>query len=186
MHKTLAELQFNMQVYLTSWQAMCRASAAIAKILAKLAKGSDGAGGSNDGGKDKQEVSPLLDMVNEGLKIVTWAMHTVARCYVLDGASSGRKGEDVQSHRRDERYRTWYSPEKISVRLPKVLESVRGEEASNTNVRQLVMTFRYGTFCAVHICVVPLAHQGHFGQVSILAKFCLRCVLFPAVSPALN
>ncbi|CAM9913338.1 unnamed protein product [Ectocarpus sp. 4 AP-2014] len=65
MHKTLAELQFNMQVYLTSWQTMCRASAAIAKGLAKLAKGSDGAGGAggdNDGVKDKQGVSPLVDM----------------------------------------------------------------------------------------------------------------------------
>ncbi|CBN76790.1 expressed unknown protein [Ectocarpus siliculosus] len=54
-----------MQVYLTSWQAMCRASAAIAKGLAKLAKGSDGAVGArgdNDGVKDKQGVSPLVDM----------------------------------------------------------------------------------------------------------------------------
>lgn len=57
MHKTLAELQFNMQVYLTGWHAMCRASAAIAKGLAKLAKG------GHDGRNDKKEVSPLMDMV---------------------------------------------------------------------------------------------------------------------------
>lgn len=73
MHKTLADIQFNIQVYLASWHAMCQASRAIAAGLAKLAQDSsgDGGGGGGEGvdtdGRDKKSVSPLMDMVSEGV-----------------------------------------------------------------------------------------------------------------------
>lgn len=50
MHKTISEIQFNIQVYAASWHAMCKASAAIAEGLAKLAAEGAGIGGSGIGG----------------------------------------------------------------------------------------------------------------------------------------
>lgn len=71
MHKTLAEIQFNIQVYLASWHAMCQASRAIAVGLAKLAQDSSGGGGGGSGGqgvdadgRDKKSVSSLMDTVS--------------------------------------------------------------------------------------------------------------------------
>lgn len=70
MHKTIAEIHFNIQVYAASWQAMCKASAAIAEGLAKLAAGggaSVGFGGgvsSDDIGQDKQGAWSLNDVVS--------------------------------------------------------------------------------------------------------------------------
>lgn len=64
MHKILAEIQFNIQLYLASWHAMCAASRAIAVGLAKLARYSGGDGFNTDG-RDKKKVSSLADMVSE-------------------------------------------------------------------------------------------------------------------------
>lgn len=68
MHKTLAEIQFNIQLYLASWHAMCAASRAIAVGLAKLAQHGGGGGGD---GRDKKRVSSLADMVSEDPVFVT-------------------------------------------------------------------------------------------------------------------
>lgn len=76
MHKTLADIQFNIQIYVASWHAMCQASRAIAAGLAKLAQGSSGAGGGTSGGtgrgeevntdgRDTKRVSSLMDVVSE-------------------------------------------------------------------------------------------------------------------------
>lgn len=62
MHKTLADLQFNIQVYAASWHAMSQASRAIAGGLAKLAQGGDGGSGSGSG-QDKEGVSSLMETV---------------------------------------------------------------------------------------------------------------------------
>eukprot|EP00903_Cladosiphon_okamuranus_P008909 g8528.t1 len=66
LHKTLAEIQFNIQLYLASWHAMCQASRAIAVGLAKLAQDSSGGGGGGKGvdndDRDKKRVSSLTDM----------------------------------------------------------------------------------------------------------------------------
>ncbi len=63
MHKTLADLQFNIQVYAASWHAMSQASRAIAGGLAKLAQGGGGGGSGSCGGQDKAGISSLMETV---------------------------------------------------------------------------------------------------------------------------
>jgi len=59
MHKTLADLQFNIQVYAASWHAMTQASRAIAGGLAKLAQG----GGVSGNGQGREGASSLMETV---------------------------------------------------------------------------------------------------------------------------
>eukprot|EP00752_Nemacystus_decipiens_P007253 g6493.t1 len=67
MHTVLAEIHFNIQLYVASWHAMCQASRAIAVGLAKLARdgGSGGDGGGDGADADvggKKRVSSLAEM----------------------------------------------------------------------------------------------------------------------------